>query len=144
MVLALASGVYVMTDFGQYLRKLRKAKGMSIRQLALKARVSNPYLSQLEKGKRSRPSPEILARLASCLGVTYGELMKAAGYPTEDVPLSDRAVIEKRNEKGEVVEVRVATEAAHRTDGYEDELPEEAKKALEEYKEFLRQKYKKK
>jgi transcriptional regulator with XRE-family HTH domain len=50
--------------------------------------VSNAYLSQLEGGKITRPSPHILYALSSALGVAYETLMERAGYI---VPTGDRA-----------------------------------------------------
>lgn len=69
--------------FGLYLRGLRNSKKMSIRQLALYSGVSNAYLSHVENGKRSIPSPEILKKLSKPLGVEYVELMEKAGYLEE-------------------------------------------------------------
>lgn len=67
-------------DFGNYLRGLRKDKGLTIRQVELYSGVSNAYLSQLENGKRGIPSPDILRKLSDCLDISYEELMKKAGY----------------------------------------------------------------
>lgn len=53
---------------------------MTIRQLDLYSGVSNSYISQVERGERSIPSPEILEKLSKPLGVDYEELMKRAGY----------------------------------------------------------------
>jgi XRE family transcriptional regulator, regulator of sulfur utilization len=58
-------------------RLLRKAQGLSQAALAKKARVSQPYLSQLEAGTRGSKSPGvvILQRLATALGVSVTELL---------------------------------------------------------------------
>lgn len=69
-----------MSSFGQYLRELREKRGFSLNQLAMKAGVSNAHISRLERGLRPAPSPEIIARLAGALHVSYEDLMKAAGY----------------------------------------------------------------
>src|SRR5690606_9805791 len=53
---------------------------MTIRQLELYSEVSNAYISQLERGKRGIPSPDILKKLAAPLGLDYNELMIKAGY----------------------------------------------------------------
>jgi HTH-type transcriptional regulator, competence development regulator len=67
---------------GDYLRELRIVKDMSLREVekATKNTVSNAYLSQLESGKISNPSPHILKSLAEAYNVVYDELMAAAGY----------------------------------------------------------------
>jgi Predicted transcriptional regulators len=67
-------------EFGLYLRSLRKAKKMTIRQLELYSGVSNAYLSHIENGKRGIPNPDILKKLSPHLGVGYKELMEIAGY----------------------------------------------------------------
>ncbi|OCT12531.1 hypothetical protein A8709_32435 [Paenibacillus pectinilyticus] len=67
-------------DFGEYIRKLRNDRKLTIRQLELYSQVSNAYISQLESGKRGVPSPEILKKLAKPLGVEHEELMIAAGH----------------------------------------------------------------
>jgi transcriptional regulator with XRE-family HTH domain len=46
--------------------------------------VSNAYLSQLEKGKISKPSPNILHALAAVYGASYEDLMSRAGYFTSE------------------------------------------------------------
>jgi SOS regulatory protein LexA len=72
-------------EFGNYLKKLRKENGLTIRQLTEKSGVSNAYLSQLETGKRGIPKPEILAKLHGPLNVGYDELMEKAGYISSKV-----------------------------------------------------------
>jgi transcriptional regulator with XRE-family HTH domain len=69
-------------NFGEFLRVKRKAKGMSIRQLAMYAGVSNSYLSILERGVLGSrgPTPGFLRKLVRTLGVPYEVLMVAAGY----------------------------------------------------------------
>lgn len=138
-----------MPDFAERLRQLRTKKDVTQVELGRLLNLSKQTISSYEN-RGSTPDPETLQRLADYFDVSVDYLLGRTDDPhmygrraEEDVPVSNSAVIEKRNEKGEVAEVRVATEAAHRTDGYDDELPEEARKALEEYKEFLRQKYKK-
>jgi transcriptional regulator with XRE-family HTH domain len=75
--------------FGKYLAGLRAASGMSLRQVeeATKKEVSNAYLSQLENGKISKPSPNILHALARVYSASYEDLMGRAGYfPSESDP----------------------------------------------------------
>lgn len=69
-----------LVKFGEYLRELRKERGLSIRQLEKKTGVSNAYLSQIENGKKGLPSPDILKKIAEPLKVGYEELMEKAGY----------------------------------------------------------------
>jgi transcriptional regulator with XRE-family HTH domain len=71
-------------EFGQYLKGLRKARELTIRQLEEASGVSNSYISQIEKGDKPVPSPEILKKLHKYLGVTYNDLMFHAGHITID------------------------------------------------------------
>jgi len=74
--------------FGNYMRKLRKEKGLTLKQVEKVAEVSNAYLSQIERGVRNSPHPDILKRLAKAYEVTHRELLIAAGYledPEEQV-----------------------------------------------------------
>ncbi|MBD0282798.1 MAG: helix-turn-helix transcriptional regulator [Thermoleophilaceae bacterium] len=62
---------------GGLLREERLAAGLSLRALSERTRVSNAYLSQLERG-RHEPSVRVLAEIASALGVPLGELLARA------------------------------------------------------------------
>ncbi len=63
---------------GDYLREQRVSAQLSLRQLAEQTGVSNPYLSQIERGLR-RPSAEVLQRLAKALRVSAETLYIHAG-----------------------------------------------------------------
>jgi HTH-type transcriptional regulator, competence development regulator len=67
---------------GSFIRKARTDVSMTLRDVeeATQKEVSNGYLSQLESGKITRPSPHILYALASALSVDYETLMQRAGY----------------------------------------------------------------
>ena len=69
-----------MKSFGPYLRELRRAAGLSLKKVERHAEVSNAYLSQIERGLRNPPHPEILNRLAKLYGVSAEDLLMAAGY----------------------------------------------------------------
>ncbi|MBA2772871.1 MAG: helix-turn-helix transcriptional regulator [Nocardioidaceae bacterium] len=70
---------------GDYLREQRRGAQLSLRQLAEQAGVSNPYLSQIERGLR-RPSAEVLQQLAKALRVSAATMYVRAGIlePDED------------------------------------------------------------
>jgi transcriptional regulator with XRE-family HTH domain len=78
------------SKLGEYIREQRMAAQISVRQLAKAADVSNPYLSQVERGLR-RPSAEILARIAAGLRISAETLYVRAGILEERE--GDRAVI---------------------------------------------------
>jgi transcriptional regulator with XRE-family HTH domain len=65
-------------SLGEYLRDQRQAAKLSLRQLSELAGVSNPYLSQIERGLK-RPSAEILQQLAKGLEVSAESLYVRAG-----------------------------------------------------------------
>jgi transcriptional regulator with XRE-family HTH domain len=63
---------------GEYLREQRRQAQMSLRQLAEQSDVSNPYLSQIERGLR-RPSAEVLQQIAKALRISAESLYVRAG-----------------------------------------------------------------
>lgn len=65
-------------DIGEFIRDLRQTAKISLRQLAERAGVSNPYLSQIERGLR-KPSAEVLQQLASALRVSTPVMYLRAG-----------------------------------------------------------------
>jgi len=65
-------------DIGEFIRDMRRNARISLRQLASQAGVSNPYLSQIERGLR-RPSAEVLQQLASALRVSTPMMYLRAG-----------------------------------------------------------------
>jgi transcriptional regulator with XRE-family HTH domain len=69
-------------DLGEFIRDLRRNARFSLRELAEKAGVSNPYLSQIERGLR-KPSAEVLAQIASALRVSTPLMYLRAGLLNE-------------------------------------------------------------
>jgi transcriptional regulator with XRE-family HTH domain len=67
-------------EFGNYLKRIRIKRGLSLRELARRSEVSQSYLSLVESGKRGIPTPEQLLKIAPHLKIDYLDLMKAAGY----------------------------------------------------------------
>lgn len=65
-------------DLGTFIRQQREIAQQSIRDLAKRAGVSNPYLSQIERGLR-RPSAEILQQIARALEISAETLYERAG-----------------------------------------------------------------
>src|SRR4051812_19194909 len=77
-----------MRDVGDYIREQRNAAQVSLRQLARLAGVSNPYLSQIERGLR-KPSAEILQQIAKGLRISAEQLYIQAGILDESYAASD-------------------------------------------------------
>ena len=91
---------------GDYLLEQRRQAQLSLRQLAAMTGVSNPYLSQVERGLR-RPSAEVLQQLAKALRVSAETLYVRAGIldPDEDgsrsvelAVLADRGLSERHKQ----------------------------------------------
>lgn len=74
-----------LTSLGEFIGSQRKQAELSLRQLAEQAGVSNPYLSQIERGLR-KPSAEVLQGLARALRISAETLYVRAGIldPDED------------------------------------------------------------
>ncbi len=69
---------HAVDDIGAYIRSQREGAQVSLRQLARTAGVSNPYLSQIERGLR-KPSAEILQQIAKGLRISAEALYVKAG-----------------------------------------------------------------
>ena len=65
-------------DLGEYLREQRRGAQLTLRQLADQTGVSNPYLSQIERGLR-KPSADVLQQLAKALRISAETLYIRAG-----------------------------------------------------------------
>jgi transcriptional regulator with XRE-family HTH domain len=65
-------------SLGEFIAGQRRAAQLSLRQLAAQAGISNPYLSQIERGLR-KPSAEVLQQLAKALRVSAETLYVRAG-----------------------------------------------------------------
>ena len=91
-----------VSSLGEYIREQRNAAQISLRQLARTAGVSNPYLSQVERGLR-RPSAEILTQIAGALRISAETLYNRAGLLEEpgservrDAILQDSSLTERQ------------------------------------------------
>lgn len=92
------------SDIGSFIRAQRETAQVSLRQLALTAGVSNPYLSQIERGLR-KPSAEVLSQIAKGLRVSSEVLYVRAGLleerphsPIADAVLADDAITERQKQ----------------------------------------------
>jgi len=71
-----------MADLGRYLRAQREIAQLSLRHLARMTKVSDSYLSQLERGLY-QPSPEVLRSIAEGLGISPDTLFRRMGWLSE-------------------------------------------------------------
>ncbi|SDN17087.1 helix-turn-helix domain-containing protein [Allokutzneria albata] len=96
--------VGTVRDIGEYIRTQRSNAQISLRQLAKQAGVSNPYLSQIERGLR-KPSAEILQQIAKGLRISAEALYVQAGILEEresgavvDAVLADAELTERQKQ----------------------------------------------
>jgi transcriptional regulator with XRE-family HTH domain len=95
-----------VSDVGRFIREQREGAKLSLRKLAKAAGVSNPYLSQIERGLR-RPSADILQAIAKGLRISSETLYVRAGMLDERQPeavdvekaiLADAGITEKQKQ----------------------------------------------
>ena len=79
----MAAGRMKLTELGAFIRDQRRAARLSLRKLSDQAGISNPYLSQIERGLR-KPSAEILQAIAKALRISAETLYVRAGILDEN------------------------------------------------------------
>lgn len=104
--------------FGEFMRKLREDRKLTLRQVEERAKISNAYISQIERGDRGVPNFKTLTKLAEAYGVDVAALTQAA----EDA------------RKGEKIKETPDVQFVSR--GYE-RLPDEKKKILKDFLQYL-------
>ena len=80
-------------DLGDYLREQRQSARLTLRQLSEVAGISNPYISQIERGLK-KPSAEILQALAKALRISAESLYIRAGILEERTDPGDAAPVD--------------------------------------------------
>ena len=117
----------VKSPLARYLSQVRDIKKLTLREVeeATGKQVSNAYLSQLEKGKIAKPSPNVLHALASVYNVAWDTLMEKAGYIVE---VGGAEVLRSSKGPGKTTRNAIANE----------ELSDEEEGKLLEYLAFLR------
>jgi len=73
-----------MKSLGDFIKSQRELANLSLRQLAEVAKISNPYLSQVERGLY-KPSAEVLKNIANALHISAETMYTQAGLLDEDV-----------------------------------------------------------
>lgn len=79
----MATGRMKLSELGSFIRDQRRSARLSLRKLSDLAGISNPYLSQIERGLR-KPSAEILQAIAKALRISAETLYVRAGILDED------------------------------------------------------------
>ena len=101
---------------GRYIRTQRELANLSLRELAARTNVSNPYLSQIERGLHE-PSVRVLRSIAAALGVRAEALLHSAGVLDGERPVSTERAI--RDDPALTAEQKKALLAVYRS--YVDE-----------------------
>jgi len=83
-------------DLGRFIREQRDQSRLSLRRLSDLAGISNPYLSQIERGLR-KPSAEILQQIAKALRISAETLYEQAGLLDSSAERSDTATAIQRD-----------------------------------------------
>ncbi len=116
-------------SLGDYLKEQRVGARLSLRQLADQAGVSNPYLSQIERGLR-KPSAEVLQQIAKALRISAEQLYIRAGILSPDdgvggsvelAILSDTGLTERQ--KQSLLDVYASFLALNAADAADDATP---------------------
>jgi transcriptional regulator with XRE-family HTH domain len=79
---------------GDFIKAQRTMAELSLRELAARTNVSNPYLSQIERGLHE-PSVRVLKAIAAALNMSAESLLKQAGLLEEEGDVSDESPTEK-------------------------------------------------
>ncbi|WP_205876282.1 helix-turn-helix domain-containing protein [Mycobacterium camsae] len=118
----------VASDIGSFIRSQRETAQVSMRQLAERSGVSNPYLSQVERGLR-KPSADVLAQIAKALRVSAEVLYVRAGIlePREasqvrDAIVTDTAITERQKQ----VLLEIYTSFTQQNEANREECPSES------------------
>jgi transcriptional regulator with XRE-family HTH domain len=108
-------------DLGSFIREQRASARLSLRRLSELAGISNPYLSQIERGLR-RPSAEILQQIAKALRISAETLYVQAGIlePPTGAPDLTRAILADQGISEEQKQALVRIYLSFRRE-YEDE-----------------------
>ncbi len=111
-------------DLGAFIREQRGSARLSLRRLSELAGISNPYLSQIERGLR-RPSAEILQQIAKALRISAETLYVQAGIlePPDGSPDLTRAIMADQNISEEQKQALVRIYLSFRRD-HDDERSE--------------------
>ncbi|MGW4480433.1 helix-turn-helix domain-containing protein [Rhodococcus triatomae] len=117
-------------DIGGFIRSQREAAEVSLRQLSQLAGVSNPYLSQIERGLR-KPSAEVLGQIAKGLRMSSEVLLMRAGLleqrvggPVRDALLADAELTERQKQVLLEIYESFRRENAPRTESQPEETGE--------------------
>lgn len=107
-----------MSKVGDYIKERRLAKEWSKRTLAEKAGISHSEVHRIENGERTNPSVAMLYALADALGIPKEEILRQAGYKTDDsdIPLIEKVFPDLKTEKQQATAQRIVDGLARNGD----------------------------
>ena len=114
-------------ELGEYIRDQRRLDHLSLRKLSEMAGISNPYLSQIERGLR-KPSAEILQQIARALEISSETLYIRAGILEEREEVDLVGEIRRDpalNEEQRRTLIRIYTSFRHENGSDQDDQPED-------------------
>jgi transcriptional regulator with XRE-family HTH domain len=115
-------------DLGSFIREQRAGARLSLRRLSELAGISNPYLSQIERGLR-RPSADILQQIAKALRISAETLYVQAGIldrPPDGADLVAHIRADPHLAEGQkqaLVQIYLSFRREHEADGTDDVVP---------------------
>jgi transcriptional regulator with XRE-family HTH domain len=123
---------------GQYITRLRNAKGYSQRKLGLVSGVSNTTINRIENGETPNPDLATLKALAESLGIDETYLLKAAGYiksseQSNEPGLTKRDLVQIEKDLAKMIEdIQTKPEEGFSTYDGETEIDEDEMEILED------------
>ncbi|MGH3620756.1 MAG: helix-turn-helix domain-containing protein [Sciscionella sp.] len=87
---------------GEFIRAQRRLADLSLREMAALTRVSNAYLSQVERGLH-QPSLKVLRAIADALGISSHELLSQAGFAAEEMASGENGARERPDTEAAVL-----------------------------------------
>lgn len=152
---------------GDNIRKVRESRGLGVNQLAELAEINASYLSALERGKKKNPSTKLIDKIANALEVPSDLLLKKSTTKTEEITnellkISDFSAFEDMSNDDKKQTIKdileqdpsifyelnkelqdkfIVKESETNYDCVRSELPEEARKEIDTFMEFIKHKY---
>jgi len=107
-----------MNAIGDMIKNRRLSKGWSKRALAEKAGISHSEVHRIENGERENPSVPILNALADALGIPKDDLLRIAGYKSDDgdIPMIERVFPDLKTEKQQQTAQKIIDRLVHNGD----------------------------
>jgi len=112
-----------MNNIGNFIKERRLSKEWSKRALAEKAGVSHSEVHRIENGERVNPSVPVLYALADALGVPKEEILRHAGYKSDDgdMPLIEKVFPDLKTEKQQQTVQKIVDGLSRNTDLKEED-----------------------